>query len=160
MTAIGVLAARQGVVQNMADIAADPQTVFDYVTDIAHETAWNPKLRQVVPLTDGPIGQGSRFRLRLAGTGWMTTEIVAFRRPAFWASVGASRRLSVRSDGEVTGTGQGCRLIVRTLLAPHGLLRLATPVLRRVIRRHWDDNLRTIKSTLESRPQPPTSHTS
>jgi uncharacterized protein YndB with AHSA1/START domain len=151
MTAIGVLAARQGVVQNMADIAADPQTVFDYVTDIAHETAWNPKLRQVVPLTDGPIGQGSRFRLRLAGTGWVTTEIVAFRRPAFWASFGESRRLAVRCEAELTGTGLGCRLMVRTLLVPHGLLRLVQPMLRAIIRRHWDDNLRTIKTILEAR---------
>jgi uncharacterized protein YndB with AHSA1/START domain len=150
MTATAAPTARRGVVHNTVDIAVDPQTVFDYVTDIAHETAWNPKLRQVLKLTDGPIGQGTRFRLRLSGTGWMTTEIVAFHRPSFWATIGESRRLSVQSEAEVAGTGQGSRLIVRTLLAPHGLLRLAKPALRAMIRRHWDDNLRTIKNILES----------
>jgi uncharacterized protein YndB with AHSA1/START domain len=150
MTATTTLTARPGVVQNEIDIAANPRTVFDYVTDIAHETAWNPKLRQVVPLTDGPVRQGARFRLRLAGTGWLTTEIVAFRPPIFWATVGRSRRLDVRSAAEVAGTGHGSRLVVRTLLVPHGPLRLATPVLRGIIRRHWDDNLRSIKSILET----------
>jgi uncharacterized protein YndB with AHSA1/START domain len=145
------LATSPGVILNGMDIGADPQTVFDYVTDIAHETAWNPKLRQVVKLTDGPIGQGTRFRLHLSGTGWMTTEIVAFRPPTFWATVGDSRRLDVRSEAEVAGTGHGARLIVRTLLVPHGILRLATPVLRTIIRRHWDRNLRTIKTILEAR---------
>lgn len=151
MTTAAALAASRGVVQNVIDIGADPQTVFDYVTDIGQETAWNPKLRQVVQLTDGPIGQGTRFRLRLSGTGWMTTEIVAFQPPTFWATVGDSRRLDVRSEAEVAGTGHRSRLIVRTLLVPHGLLRAVTPVLRTIIRRHWDDNLRTIKTLLETR---------
>lgn len=150
MTAATTLTATPGVVQNEIDIAADPPTVFNYVTDIAHETAWNPQLRQVVQLTDGPVRQGTRFRLRLSGIGWMTTEIIRFHPPTFWATAGRSRRLDVRSEAEVAGTGHGSRLIVRTVLVPQGLLRLATPVLRGIIRRHWDDNLRSIKSILET----------
>jgi hypothetical protein len=150
MTANAALTARRGVIQNAVNIGADPQTVFDYVTDIAQETAWNTKLRQVVQVTDGPIAQGSRFLLRLSGTGWMTTEIVAFHRPGFWATIGESRRLTVRCEAQLAATGEGSRLIVRTLIAPHGPLRLAKPALRAIIRRHWDDNLRTIKTILES----------
>ena len=151
MTPTAALAASRGVVQNVIDIGTDPQTVFGYVTDIRQETAWNPKLRQVIQLTGGPIRQGTRFRLHLSGTGWMTTEIVAFHPPTFWATVGDSGRLGVCSEAEVAGTGHGSRLIVRTLLVPHGLLRAVTPVLRTIIRQHWDDNLRTIKTILESR---------
>jgi hypothetical protein len=95
---------------------------------------------------------GTRFRLRLAGVGWATTENVAFHRPTHWAGTSTSRRLDVRLEGEVTATGQRSRLTVRTLLLPHGPLRLARPLLRRVMRRHWDSNLRTIKAKLETNP--------
>jgi hypothetical protein len=75
----------------------------------------------------------------------------AFQPPTFWATVGDSRRLGVRSEAELAGTGHRSRMTVRILLVPHGLLQAVTPVLRTIIRRHWDGNLRTIKTLLETR---------
>jgi uncharacterized protein YndB with AHSA1/START domain len=154
MTTPDIRSRTRGAIQNVIDIAADPQTVFDYCIDSRHETDWNAKLLEVVKRTDGPVGLGTRFDVRLSGTGWMATEIVAFRRPTFWAATGSSKHLDVRIGGEVAHTGDGSRLSVRTLLLPHGVLRLVLPALRKVMRRHWDDNLRAIKTSLET-PFPP-----
>ncbi len=138
-----------GVIENTIDIAASADDVFNYCTDTRRETEWNPKMLEVVKLTDGPLGASTRFRLRLAGVGWMNTEILEFHRPNRWTATGTSRRLDVRFEGEVTQAAHGSRLVVRTVLAPHGPLRLALPMLRTIMRRHWQTNLHTIKARLE-----------
>ncbi len=140
---------RRRVVENAIEIEAGPEAVFDYCTDVLREREWNPKLLEVEKLTAGPIGLGTRFRIRLDGVGWSTTENIAFQRPSFWAATSASKPLDVRIEFEVKPTGRGSRLSVRTLLLPHGLLRLAQPILRQYMRRQWEHHLRRIKAKLE-----------
>jgi uncharacterized protein YndB with AHSA1/START domain len=141
---------RRGVVENAIEIDATPEAVFDYCTDVLREPEWNPKLLEVEKLTAGPIGLGTRFRIRLAGLGWSKTENIAFQRPSFWAAASVSRQLDVQIEFEVTATRRGARLSVRTLLLPHGVLRLARPILRRYMWGQWEHHLRRIKTRLES----------
>jgi hypothetical protein len=47
--------------------------------------------------------------------------------------------------------GFGARLVVRTDLRPHGVLRPLAPVLRRYMHAAWDRNLGVIKTQLETR---------
>ncbi len=143
------LLGRRGVVENAIEIEATPSAVFDYCTDVLREPEWNPKPLEVEKLTAGPIGLGTRFRIRLDGVGWSTTENIAFHRPSFCAATSASRLLDVRLEWEVAPTGRGARLSVRTLLLPHGFLRLAQPILRRYLRQQWEHHLRRIKARLE-----------
>jgi hypothetical protein len=101
--------------------------VFDYCTDVLHAPEWNPKLLRNRETDGGSDRVATRFRMHFDGVGWSTTENVAFHRPSFWAATSASRRLDVRFEGEVMPTERGARLVVRTLLLPHGVLRLAKP---------------------------------
>ena len=143
------LLGRRGVVENAIEIEATPEAVFDYCTDVLREPEWNPKLLEVEQLTAGPIGLGTRFRIRLEGVGWSTSENIAFHRPSFWSAASASKLLDVRIEFEVTPTGRGARLSVRTLLLPHGFLRLAQPILRPYMRQQWEYHLQRIKTRLE-----------
>ena len=143
------LLGRRGVIENAVGIDVGPEAVFNYCTDVLREPEWNPKLLEVEKLTAGPIGLGTRFRIRLEGVGWSTTENIAFHPPNFWAATSASRRLNVRIEFEVVPTVRGARLSVRTLLLPHGVLRLAQPILRRYMRGQWEHHLRRIKARLE-----------
>ena len=149
MSVTSGLLGRRGVVENAIEIEARPEAVFDYCTDVLRESEWNPKLLEVGKLTAGPIGLGTRFRIRLDLVGWSTTENIAFHRPSFWATTSTSRLLDVRIDFEVTPTGRGARLSVQTLLLPHGVLRLARPILRPYMRQQWEHHLRRIKTRLE-----------
>ena len=149
MSAPSGLLGLRGVVENAIEIEARPEAVFDYCTDVLREPEWNPKLLEVEKLTAGPIALGTRFRIRLDGVGWSTTENIAFHRPSFWAATSTSRLLDVRIEFEVTPTGRGARLSVRTLLLPHGVLRLARPILRPYVRQQWEHHLRSIKTRLE-----------
>jgi hypothetical protein len=45
------LSGERGVIANTIEIAASPQVVFDYCTDTRNETAWNPKLVEVLGLS-------------------------------------------------------------------------------------------------------------
>ena len=143
------LLGRRGVVENAIDIEATPEAVFDYCTDVLREPEWNPKLLEVEKLTAGPIGLGTRFRIRLNGVGWSTTENIAFQRPSFCAAMSASKLLDVRIEWQVRPTERGATLSVRTLLLPHGVLRLGQPILRRLIWHQWEHHLRRIKARLE-----------
>ena len=90
-------------VENSIGIAAPAEKVFDYVTDVRREREWNPQLRQAEKLTPGPIGAGTRYRVRFGrGVGTAIIEDTAFDRPRSWSAVSTSRRLDVRFQGRVT----------------------------------------------------------
>jgi hypothetical protein len=56
------------LLDNSADIAVPPQEAFDYLSDLRNEAEWNPKMRSVQLLTGDPIGIGSKYRARWAGS--------------------------------------------------------------------------------------------
>lgn len=141
------------VVENCIEIAAPAELVFDYVTDVPREPEWNPQLRAVEKLTPGPIGVGTRYRARFGrGVGLTVIENTAFDRPRSWSAISTARSLDTRFQGRVTGVAGGCRLAFRTELAPRGALRVLSPVLRRLMRRSWDRDLRVFKTIIERWP--------
>lgn len=127
------------------------EAVFDYVTDLRREPERYPQMRDVQKLTLGPIGVGTRYRVRFGrGIGTATIDNTAFDRPRYWSAVSRSRRLDVRAEGSVVETAPGRRLSVRTELQPRGLLCLLAPVLGQVLRRSREQNLRRIETITES----------
>ena len=116
---------------------------------VGREPEWNPRTRRIDKLTDGPIGLGTRYQGEWIKGDPMTIEFVRFQRPTIWASVGRSRRLLANSEGQVSKTPGGARLVVRMELQPQGPLRLLRPVLSPVMRQREARNLRAIKAALE-----------
>jgi WS/DGAT/MGAT family acyltransferase len=72
-------------------------------------------------------------------------------RPHSWAAISRSRALDAESAGEINDITGGCRLIMRTKLRPHGILRLLTPALSWWMRRTLDQDLQRMKAVLEDR---------
>jgi uncharacterized protein YndB with AHSA1/START domain len=146
----GVGSGRGGVViEHAVDIQRSPDDVFDYCTDLRREPEWNPRTRRIQKLTDGPIGLGTRYRGEWIKGDPMTIEFVRFERPTTWTSVGRSRRLLANSEGQVSKTPGGARLVIRMELQPQGPLRLLLPVLGPTIRRREGRNVGAIKAALE-----------
>jgi diacylglycerol O-acyltransferase / wax synthase len=138
-----------GVVENCIAIRCSPSEVFGYVANPEHELEWNAQLTAVEKLTGGPIGTGTRYRMRFRrGVGDSLVEYVRFDPPRSWASRSTSRRLDVRFEGEVTPMESGSRLVVRTLLVPKGTLRPLRPALRSFMRRQWNHHLAAIEARL------------
>jgi hypothetical protein len=137
------------VVENTIDIARSPEDVFDYCVDLTREPEWNAKAKRVEKLSAGPIGLGTRYEAEFLKGDPTTIEFVRLERPLAWESVGRSRRLDAKSEGRVSTTEHGARLVMRMELRPTGTLRLLLPILGRFMHKQQERNLATIKEALE-----------
>jgi Polyketide cyclase / dehydrase and lipid transport len=124
--------------------------VFDYCTDMAREPEWNPRTRSVEKLTEGPVGLGTRYRAEWMQGDPMVVEYVRFDRPSAWAGVGRSHRLTTKSEGRVSPTEDGVRLLIRMELLPRGLFMFLLPLIGPLMRRRETRNLAAIKAALEA----------
>jgi uncharacterized protein YndB with AHSA1/START domain len=138
------------VLENSVEIALPPAQVFDYLCDLRNEKDWNPKMRSVQLITAEPIGAGSRYRARWAGSPDTIVNYTCFDRPNEWAAVADSKMMTLRFEARVRPAPGGSRLVIRMTLAPHGPMRLLQPLLRRRMQSQEVDNMRFIKTKMES----------
>src|SRR6266705_2744063 len=99
---------RPVVVEAEVDVKRPPEEVFDYCSDHSNEPEWNPMMKRIEKLTDGPVGVGTRYA-----------------RPATWSLTGNSRALTASGSWRVLPTADGAHLVMRVEMELHGLLRLA-----------------------------------
>jgi uncharacterized protein YndB with AHSA1/START domain len=101
------------VVEEEVDIRRPPEDVFDYCADLMHEPEWNPKMRHVETLTDGPVGVGARYEADLVPGDPMVIRYVRFDRPVRCTRTPCavahriSRDSAVPSASSSRGAGQG-----------------------------------------------------
>jgi hypothetical protein len=137
------------VLQNGVDLARRAEEVFDYLSDLRNEKAWNPKMQLVEALTDPPVRAGSKFRAKWQGSPVTIVEYLSYERPKAWSATAPSKSLTVDFYATVTPTETGSRLDVRMAVIPHGRLRLLLPLIRWRMQRQELDNMRFIKGKLE-----------
>jgi hypothetical protein len=77
------------------------------------------------------------------------SQCVRFERPSVWELVGRSTVMTSGWRGRVLPRGDGARLLLRMEIQLHGLLGLATPLLRRRMRPELERDIATIKAKLE-----------
>jgi uncharacterized protein YndB with AHSA1/START domain len=130
-------------------IAAPPEKVFDYVTDPANLRAWQTSKTRVEPLTDGPPRQG--FRLRE----WtkpprgkefeQVVEFTEFEPPTRLHVHIVEGPYPVDGTWAFHTTEGGTRVTFVAAGELRGPLRLAGPIVRRVLDRQfagYHENLR------------------
>jgi len=137
------------VVEAEVDIKRSPEDVFDYCSDHRHEPEWNPMMKRIEKLTGGPIGAGTRYAAEFVKGPPMVMECTRCERPATWSLTGDSPALKASGDWRVLPTADGAHLVVRVEMEPHGLLRLAGPLLRRREQPMFERDLHNIKARLE-----------
>jgi uncharacterized protein YndB with AHSA1/START domain len=140
---------RLAVIEAEADIQRSPEEVFDYCSDHTHEPEWNIKMKDVEKLTDAPIGLGARYRMEFTSAPSVISECVRFEPPSVWEMVGRSRAMTFGWRGRVLPRGDGAHLMLRMEIQLHGVLGLATPLLRRRMRPELERDIATIKARLE-----------
>jgi hypothetical protein len=131
-------------------IDRSPEEVFEFCSDLRSELWWNPKVRYVEKLTDGPVGVGTRYQARWANSGRTTVEVVVFDRPRSWETRARARGMGIRFQGTVTNAGPGARYIADLELHPRGLAWLVAPLALLAMRRQDQQHMRRIKQALES----------
>ena len=137
-------------VERSAIIKLPPERVWAAYLDLAGWLAWNPHMRELRPLTEGPLAVGSRARLVLK-TGlrstWQVTELIPGRSFAWAASLVPGLRLVF--DHVVEAAEGGSRAVLR-IEASGPVAVVAGPVLRFVYARNLNHSLAALKRLLES----------
>ena len=123
------------MIENAVTLTLDQprERVFEFLTDLPNEPAWNPDCSSVEMLSPEPVGKGSTYRGHFRGMGQVMVELTAHDRPQQFATRERSRMAT--GDFEFVLTPQGTRTQVemRMRLRPHGAMLLLQPLMRRKI---------------------------
>ena len=140
------------MIENTITLTLDqpPEQVFDFLTDLPNEPAWNPGCRSVEMLSPGPVGKGSTYRGRFRGMGQVQVELTAHERPGRFATRERSRMATGEFEFRLTPYGDQTRVELSVQLRPHGPMRLLQPVMRRKIDRFLADLPGHIRQGLDS----------
>ena len=138
------------LIENLVVINRPATDVFDYLSDQRSELEWNPNVRIMEKLTDGPVGVGTKFKAKWTKSPVLTTEIVRYDRPSGWTYVNAGS-ISVRLDADLEENDGRTTLRTRFDATPHGLMKLIFPIFLMSMRKEEARNMELIKKALESK---------
>ena len=148
----------RALIENEVDIRRPAEDVFDYASDHMREPEWNPAIRSIRKLTDGPVGRGTRYEMEFVPGNPMVATCDRFDRPRSWEVSGRVFGMDVTLGGQVTSTASGSHLVFRTEFRSGGFRALALPLIRRRMAPAMQRNDERIKAILESAPAMAPSH--
>ena len=131
-------------------VTVPPTRVWEAYVDFDSWLAWVPHFREVVPLSDGPLAQGYRARIRerfsVVPRVWEVTEFEPGRSFAWRGSLAPGLRLTVDhvATPEAPGTLATLTLRVEGPLAP-----LVAPVAFALTARTFERSLAALAERLE-----------
>ena len=130
------------------------EEVFAYVTDPAKLSEWQINLVSVTKETEGPVRSGTRFReVRRAPFGRTVEAIVevsAYEENRRFDLRIVSGPLPIDGRNEFTGVDGSTRIEFGAEGELRGALRLARPVLARLLHRQFESDYARLQDALES----------
>ncbi|MGH2869680.1 MAG: SRPBCC family protein [Solirubrobacteraceae bacterium] len=135
------------------DINCPPAEVFAYVTDATKLATWQTNTVSAVP--DGPIALGTKIREVHRAPGGKQIETVV--EVVEYEPERAFRLRTIEGlpvDGHITLEPRdgGTRFRFKVYAQPTGMMRIAQPLMRAMLRRQFDQHCTTLKTVLEAPP--------
>jgi ligand-binding SRPBCC domain-containing protein len=137
------------------EIAAPVQKVWEFVDKPENELLWQSNAAERVVLTEGPIEKGTRIRLvdRFLGRGLESVWEIVEHYPYHRADRVADGPLYLESAWTLEPLETGTRISME-VEAPEGFGvffgKLAEPLILRMARRDFDNNLAKLKDLIEA----------
>ena len=140
------------MIENAITLTLDQprERVFDFLTDLPNEPAWNPDCSSVEMLSPEPVGKGSTYRGHFRGMGRVMVELTAYDRPQRFATRERSRIATGDFEFALTPRGEQTQVELRMQLRPRGPMRLLQPLMRRKIGQFLVDLPGHIQAGLDS----------
>lgn len=138
-------------------IHADRERIADYVTDPGNDPVWIGGIIQAEMLTEPPVEKGSTVRRVATFLGKRIEYVMEV------AELEPGSRLAMRSirspfpmavTYSFEDVPEGTRARIRVEGEPAGLYRVAGPMMARTVKRSISNDLRTLKSIMESERPP------
>jgi uncharacterized protein YndB with AHSA1/START domain len=120
--------------RTMVFIRKSPEQVFDYLADITKHGEWSPRQYTATPVSDGPVGLGSKFR----SVGWLPNdskhendvEITTYDRPRRFGFTAMDQGQAFKSDFSLTSIHGGTKIErVTEMPKPGGAVGLVFPLI-------------------------------
>jgi uncharacterized protein YndB with AHSA1/START domain len=129
-------------------LAASPESVFDFVADVANQATWNKDVSNLVQLTDGPPQVGTKMTGEFNRLGRIDTEITVFERPSRLVLSSTGAQADMTLDFRFVPDGEGTRMTVSGEVSLKGGLRFMEGALRGAVAQQYADRARAIKTAL------------
>jgi len=130
------------------------EDVFAYLSDFSNTEEWDPGTVEAERVDDGPIGEGSEFRLVAAFLGRkspISYRVIEYDPPRTVELRGENSTVVSRDCVAVEVAGAGSRITYDAKLTLKGLLKPADPLLGLAFRRVGDRALAGMRAALASR---------
>jgi len=137
------------LIRNTTLVNRPIEEVFDFAVDLRNEFKWNPKVRAMTKLTDGPIGPGTRMAAKWTMSSQIELVCTEYERPCRWAWVNGGP-IAVTFSVTLSEEAGGTRLRAGFDARAHGLARLFFPVFIRIMRKDEARNMDYLRAWLES----------
>jgi carbon monoxide dehydrogenase subunit G len=139
------------------DTERPPEAAFAYLSDFSMTEQWDPGVLEAKRLGDGPIGEGTEFRLVASFMGRRTTityAIVEFDPPN--AVTFRGENATVISLDRITfeRSATGTHIVYDADLKLKGLMRIADPLLALAFKRVGDRALAGMRKTIATAEPP------
>ena len=136
------------------EVARPPHEVFAYLSDPEKLYEWQGTA-EVVKLTDGPVGEGTRFREvheRMGRRIESVTEVSAYEPDRRFDIRIVEGPLPVDGRWDLEPAGAGSRIRFAATGRARGPMRILEPLLRRFLERQFRRDHERLRQALESRP--------
>ncbi|MEA2645366.1 MAG: hypothetical protein QOE92_449 [Chloroflexota bacterium] len=125
--------------------------VFDYMADFRNENEWNTVARDIVQVTDGPVGVGARFRGEYDRMGTMEYEIREYDTPGHLGVQGTAKMFSWYSTFDFKPSDGGTLVMATIDPKPRGVLKVVKPLMEGIMKSQMSKGMGGFKSSLEHR---------
>jgi carbon monoxide dehydrogenase subunit G len=135
------------------DVMRPVEEVWAYASDVTKHDEWSNAVQSIRLVTPGPIGRGTRFIQTVKMLGkqaegeWEITEYEPNRRITFRGGSGPMRMSWSMILETIEG---GTRIAAPGQCEPGGFFKVASPILRRAMKRQADGDFATLKDLLEA----------
>jgi uncharacterized membrane protein len=129
------------------------ENVFGFISNPMNLPKWQAMVATVEPASSGPVGVGSKFKVNTEVMGRKmegVMEITDFIPPEKFGFKNVAGPVQVQAVATFKPAGTGTRLNLNGQGEPGGVFKLAEGVLAKQVKSQMEDNLKRLKSVLES----------
>jgi hypothetical protein len=140
-------------IEQSVEIDRPIEDVFAFMTNFENITSWEAGILEAGQVTPGPLGPGARGRdvRKFMGKPTETVyEVIAYAPPHKFAVRSLSGPTPVEASYAFESVANGTRVLSVAELGIGGLMRIASPLLGRLINRQHAQDLRKLKAVLEA----------
>jgi carbon monoxide dehydrogenase subunit G len=118
-------------------VDATPEEVYDLLADVDNERSWNPDVKSVRRIDEGPVGAGAEWDGDYKGMGTMRVRLVECERPhrLVFSTTGPRMRMRFAFHFAPGAAAATADVTADADIEPAGITRLFAPLLGPMMRR-------------------------